>query len=419
MDYATLTADQWSTLTADQWAVLQLDNALVAIAPAATPATVTGTTSTLAANLTTGDAPFTYAWTWTTKPTGSTPTFSNSAVANPTATFNRVGNYVATLTTTDSNGDSATGTASITVTATASAVVVSPASVTLAELATQQFTAAVSDQFGQAIGGPPLTWTIETPAATVNGTGLVTQAGRIVRATSGSVSGTATVLSVVRATDALGNALATSSALSEQGAAVLGAIEDASFTPLPAGAYPVTLTLTNATGGQPITNATIRYTQAGVTKQVTTTNSAGVYVTSIDAGSYLRTISAPGFSGLASAVTIAGTASIPVALTQLAITAPSDPGYCVCLLNSATPINATAGNAVISLQVTFAPNRQIPVAVEQLTTDANGAATVELPRGWKYRASVNGGRPVQFTVPDTDSFVVPGLLGPDELCRED
>jgi lysophospholipase L1-like esterase len=69
------------------------------VAPVATP---TATGATLAANLTGGVGTVTYAW------SGTGITFSNAAVANPTATVALPGTYTATLAVTDSIGDTAT-----------------------------------------------------------------------------------------------------------------------------------------------------------------------------------------------------------------------------------------------------------------------------------------------------------------------
>jgi hypothetical protein len=163
--------------------------AIFAATPTVAPSSsATSTGATLAANLAGGTAPFTYAW------SGTGLTFSNSAVANPTATVAAAGTYTASLTVTDANSATASGSTSFTVTQTATTVTVSPSSASLANLATQTFSAAVADQFGNAIASPTVAWSY-TPGGAVNSsTGVVTQGGGTVTATSGGHTGTATVL---------------------------------------------------------------------------------------------------------------------------------------------------------------------------------------------------------------------------------
>lgn len=82
----------------------------------------------------------------------------------------------------------------VNVTARATFVSVSPDSVTMNPGATQQFTASAVDQFGHAMPSAVFTWT-RTGGGSINSTGLYTagSSNATVRATSGSVFGTASV----------------------------------------------------------------------------------------------------------------------------------------------------------------------------------------------------------------------------------
>jgi hypothetical protein len=78
-------------------------------------------------------------------------------------------------------------------------VVVSPASgVAIVNLVTRQFTATVTDVAGNPVASPTVTWTSSDPSvATVSSAGLATgvsEGDAIITATSGGVSGTATVI---------------------------------------------------------------------------------------------------------------------------------------------------------------------------------------------------------------------------------
>lgn len=76
--------------------------------------------------------------------------------------------------TASASGKSGTASFSITATGTVSSITLSPASVTLSPLATQQFTATVKDEYGNTISPTPaLTWQV-IAGGSVDGTGLLT-----------------------------------------------------------------------------------------------------------------------------------------------------------------------------------------------------------------------------------------------------
>ena len=91
-----------------------------------------------------------------------------------------------------------TSAVSVTVNATLTSIVVSPASATVSANATQQFTASARDQFATTLTGQPsFTWTV-SGGGTISASGLFTAGATgggpfTVTATSGSVSGTASV----------------------------------------------------------------------------------------------------------------------------------------------------------------------------------------------------------------------------------
>jgi hypothetical protein len=145
------------------------------------------------------DSGLTYTW------SGSGPagvTFSangTNAAKNTTATFARAGAY--TLTATISDGSkSVTSSVNVTVLQTLTSLRVSPASATVADGATRQFSATALDQFGVALTTQPaFTWSVDAGGVgTVNSNGLYTApttgvGSATVRATSGVASASATV----------------------------------------------------------------------------------------------------------------------------------------------------------------------------------------------------------------------------------
>ena len=153
-----------------------------------------GVTGAVGANLT-------YAWSTASAPAAAPAvTFSvnNGPAAGTVATFARAGTY--TLKVRTSDGLTAVDTSvALTVTQQLASISVTPAAVTLANGKTQQFAAGASDQFGQPMTTKPaVTWSLASGVGTVTGAGLYTSpafgsGAATVRATSGSVSATASV----------------------------------------------------------------------------------------------------------------------------------------------------------------------------------------------------------------------------------
>ena len=146
----------------------------------ATSSPVTGTTTGLSVSGTdpTGASGLTYTWSGTSAPTGAAaPTFSlngTNAAQNTTATFYQAGTYTFLVTLADSGGLTATSTVTATVVQTLTTLSITPGNVTLANGATQQFTASALDQFGKAMASQPaLTWQV-SGGGTISGTGLYT-----------------------------------------------------------------------------------------------------------------------------------------------------------------------------------------------------------------------------------------------------
>ncbi len=166
-----------------------------------TPATASGQTATtvilsVLGNDDGGAANLLYYWSATTSPAGSATSFSASGsnvAKNATATFNRAGNY--TFLATISDGVNLTySSVSIAVAQVATAVTVSPGGVALSGGQSYQFSAAVTDQFGQAMAGEAVTWSVDAGGpGSVNSTGYFTSTNSngtaTVRATSGGATG--------------------------------------------------------------------------------------------------------------------------------------------------------------------------------------------------------------------------------------
>ena len=175
----------------------------VATAAAASPSTVTGTTTALSALGADdgGESNLTYTWAVTSYPSGATaPTYSangTNASKNTTAAFSAAGAYTFVVSITDSGSMGTTSSVNVTVSQTLTSISVTPGTATLGSAGTQQFAASALDQFGNALTSQPtFTWT-ESGIGSVNSTGLYTApastGSATVTATSGSISNNASV----------------------------------------------------------------------------------------------------------------------------------------------------------------------------------------------------------------------------------
>ena len=173
----------------------------VATAPSASPNPATGTTTSLSVlgDDDGGEAALTYTWATTgTPPAGvSFSANSSNAAKNTVATFTTAGNYGFQVTIRDAAGLTTVAGVNVTVAQTLTTIVISPASATVTNGSTQQFTATARDQFRTVLSAQPvMTWTV-TGGGNISAGGLFTATTTggpfTVRATAGSVSGTASV----------------------------------------------------------------------------------------------------------------------------------------------------------------------------------------------------------------------------------
>ena len=158
------------------------------------PVTATSTSLSVLGADDAGEAGLTYTW---SAAGPATPMFSangTNAARNTTATFSAAGAYTFSVTIADGGGLSTSSAVSVQVSAVITSVTVSPASVTLSRLGSQQFTASAADQFGAAASA---TFAWSATGGTINQSGLYTAGNRkgnfTVTASAGGKSGTAIV----------------------------------------------------------------------------------------------------------------------------------------------------------------------------------------------------------------------------------
>jgi hypothetical protein len=152
------------------------------------------------------DSGLTYAWSSSGPAAVTFSPNGTNAAKNTTAAFAQAGSY--TLTARISDGSQfVTSSVTVTVNQTLTSLQVSPASATVADGATRQFSATAMDQFGMPLATQPsITWSVDAGGlGTVDTHGLYTApatgvGSATVRATSGTVSGTASVTVVAGST---------------------------------------------------------------------------------------------------------------------------------------------------------------------------------------------------------------------------
>jgi hypothetical protein len=169
----------------------------------ATPNPVTGTSTQLSVTASDpGGFSLSYSWSVASGPSGVT--FTNNTVTSSgdtiTANFTQAGSYTFQVTVTDSQGASSTATVGVTVNQTVTSITVSPASATVADGTTKQFSATAYDQFGSPMTTQPaFAWSLASGGTNIDpSTGLYTAPASgtgtdTVQATAGRVTGTASV----------------------------------------------------------------------------------------------------------------------------------------------------------------------------------------------------------------------------------
>jgi hypothetical protein len=175
----------------------------IAIAAAASPRLVAGTSTTLSVlGADDGGEPnLTYTWSTIGTPPAPVEYSANgtNAAKSTLVTFSAAGDYSFVVTLTDADGATATSSVDVLVVSTAASVKINPASSTVGRGQTVQFSAAVYDQFGAWLASQPtFNWSTAGNVGSIDSSGLYTapDAGNgtvAVLATAGSLRGVASV----------------------------------------------------------------------------------------------------------------------------------------------------------------------------------------------------------------------------------
>jgi hypothetical protein len=233
-------------------------------------------------------------YTWSTIGTPPAPVDfsinSSNAARDTTATFAEAGTYRFLVTVTDAEGSSATSSVDVTVAQTLTGLALSPASPTVVENTSQQFTATVTDQFGNPMAMPPLLWSVRSGLGSITSAGLFTASSTFgtttIQASSGGVTAAATITvpdePPTVATVAAGSpspVTGTSAALSVVGADDGGAA-NLVYTWSTTGTLPASVEF-SANGSNVAKNTIVHFGKAGIYQfLVTITDAQGLSTTS-------------------------------------------------------------------------------------------------------------------------------------------
>lgn len=171
--------------------------------PHVDPSPVVGTSATLITSASDPDdagANLVYSWSTLSAPAGGNATFAvngSNAASSTTVTFTRAGAYTLKVVVSDPDNQTTQGTVAVTVQAVATALAISPVSAEVPTGTPLQFSATVTDQFGQALSEQTLTWAV-AGGGSISGNGLFTAGGapggpHTVEATLGSLAASAGV----------------------------------------------------------------------------------------------------------------------------------------------------------------------------------------------------------------------------------
>ena len=146
-----------------------------------------------------GEPALTYSWSLAGAPTSLFSVAGNGSNAGKSAaiTFTKAGTLPLRATITDAGGRSVTSDLTVVVSQILSTLVISPASATVANGGSVDFTAVGTDQFGTAIAAEPtVIWTVLSGPGTIDANGLFTSPGpgiATIQAAAGVLSTTATI----------------------------------------------------------------------------------------------------------------------------------------------------------------------------------------------------------------------------------
>ena len=153
----------------------------VATPAAASPTTVTGTTTDLSVLGADdgGEAALTYTWVATGPGSVTYSANASNAAKNTTATFSAAGSYAFSVTIRDTLGETTTSQVNVTVDQVLTGVSVNPEQFVLLPNGTQQLSAMTVDQFGGAMPSQPpsFNWSLTAGVGSVDSSGLYTAPG--------------------------------------------------------------------------------------------------------------------------------------------------------------------------------------------------------------------------------------------------
>ena len=385
----------------------------IATAPSVSPSPVSGTTASLSVLGADdgGEASLTYTWATTGTPPASVSFSANgsNAAKNTTATFSKAGSYTLQVTVKDAPGLTTTGTVAVTVSPTPTSIVLSPASTSVAPLATQPFAATARDQFATALATQPtFAWSV-SGGGTIDATGLFTAGSSAggpytVTAASGGLNGTASVtVSVPNAAPTIATPAAANPSPvtgSTTALSVLGADDGGEanliYTWATTGTPPASVTF-SGNGSNAAKHTTATFTKAGAyTFQVTVKDQANLSATS----SVTITVN----QSLTSIVVSPSSATVSPSATQ-PFTATARDQFATNLATQPSFTWTVSGGGTISATGLFTAGTSAggPYTVTAKSGSVSGTASVTVTQTTVYQINCGGSAASPYTADQYNS----------------
>jgi hypothetical protein len=178
------------------------------------------------------------------------------------------------------------------------------------------------------------------------------------------------------------------------------------------GAYLVTVTVTDV-NDDPLENAIVRLSE-GSNVFTAKSNASGVAAFNLDTAAYAIGVTKAGYQFTPSSIVVTAPANFDAELTLIVLPIPTDPAQSIGYLTTYDAIGNPEPNVILTFAPISGPGAAGHSYLDQhqsATSDAGAFLSATFARGSKWRGRRGKGKWVTFTVPDSDNFALPEILG--------
>lgn len=183
------------------------------------------------------------------------------------------------------------------------------------------------------------------------------------------------------------------------------------------GTNSLSVTVTDASGGAPIPNAQVDLFSGSVLIDTQTADTEGQCTVHGDPGTYTLITTSTDYASVEQSVTLPDDTTASPALTRLTVSPPAEPAQCNVQIRCVDANGVKKSGVVVTALFQHGPDGGTGVAYDDDSTasgtsDANGIATIALPRLATYEFMRAGRKGYIYTVPDASTAVIPWIAGP-------